>query len=100
MLAIAFESVVKLVAIVGVGIFVSWGLFDGIGELTVLVGHSPNISAIVDRPPAASMWISLIVTTLTTVFFLPQQFHVSVVETATKAMCAQPRGSSRSISSP
>ena len=31
--AIAFESVVKLLAFLAVGVFVTWGLFDGAGDL-------------------------------------------------------------------
>ena len=31
--AIAFESVVKLLAFLAVGVFVTWGLFDGLGDL-------------------------------------------------------------------
>ena len=31
--AIAFESLVKLLAFLAVGVFVVWGLFDGLGDL-------------------------------------------------------------------
>ena len=31
--AIAFESVIKLVAFLAVGVFVTFGLFDGFGDL-------------------------------------------------------------------
>src|SRR5699024_7709854 len=34
--AVAFESLVKLIAFLVLGIYVTWGLFDGLGELMAL----------------------------------------------------------------
>lgn len=80
MLVIAFEGIVKLLAFLCVGFFVCWSMFKGIGALTEEVAAHPPIAAVIDKPPDVSMWISLIVTTMASVFFLPRQFHVSVVE--------------------
>lgn len=80
MLAIAVEAVVKLAAFIAVGIFVSWGLFGGIGAMTDEVAKHAAIAAVVDKRPDASLWGALIATTMATIFFMPRQFHVSVVE--------------------
>ena len=49
MMAIAFESLVKLVALLAVGPFVIWGLFDGPGDLAAAVErnvHNPALTAL------------------------------------------------------
>jgi Na+/proline symporter len=44
MLAVAFESVVKLVAFVAVGAFVTWGLFDGFGDIARQAAALPGLA--------------------------------------------------------
>src|ERR1700722_1387194 len=44
-LAIAVESIVKLVAFLAVGAFVVWRLNNGIGDLTEIAGSDPRITA-------------------------------------------------------
>ena len=41
--AIAFESVVKLVAFLAVGAFVTWGLFDGPGDIFARAAARPDL---------------------------------------------------------
>src|SRR5271166_1552814 len=79
-LAIAVESVVKLVAFLAVGAFVIWGLHGGILDLTTAAAANPEIAAIIQTPPDPGIWA---VTTLLSAFaivLLPRQFHVAVVE--------------------
>lgn len=81
--AVAVESVVKLVALVAVGIYVTWGLFDGVGDLFRRVENIlPTASTgIGDGSAAAYMrWSTLTLLTMWAVLFLPRQFHVAVVE--------------------
>ena len=42
--AIAFESLVKLVAFVAVGAWVAWGLYDGFGDIFARVAAEPALS--------------------------------------------------------
>jgi Na+/proline symporter/signal transduction histidine kinase len=79
-LAIAVESIVKLVAFLAVGVFVVWGLNDGIVDLTQAAQSNPRIAAVIQTPPDPAVWG---VTTLLSAFaivLLPRQFHVTVVE--------------------
>src|SRR5688500_4791911 len=49
MMAIAFESIVKLAALLAVGPFVVWGLFDGPGDLAAAVErtvHNPALTTL------------------------------------------------------
>ena len=43
-LAIAFESLVKLLAFLAVGVFVTWGLYDGFGELWSEARQTPELN--------------------------------------------------------
>jgi Na+/proline symporter/signal transduction histidine kinase len=79
-LAIAVESIVKLVAFLAVGGFVVWRLNGGIFDLTEIAQSDPKIAAIIQTPPDPAVWV---VTTLLSAFaivLLPRQFHVAVVE--------------------
>ncbi|MBV8796240.1 MAG: PAS domain-containing hybrid sensor histidine kinase/response regulator, partial [Hyphomicrobiales bacterium] len=79
-LAIAVESIVKLVAFLGVGAFVVWRLNDGLFALTEVAGSDPRIASVIQTPPDPAVWV---VTTLLSAFaivLLPRQFHVAVVE--------------------
>ena len=49
--AIAFESVVKLVAFLAVGVFVTYGMFGGLSDLFRQAAASPELA-----PPAATGW--------------------------------------------
>jgi Na+/proline symporter/signal transduction histidine kinase len=79
-LAIAVESIVKLVAFLAVGAFVVWGLNNGLGDLTAIAHSDPRIASVIQTPPDPAVWV---VTTLLSAFaivLLPRQFHVAVVE--------------------
>ncbi|MCK6432282.1 MAG: histidine kinase [Burkholderiaceae bacterium] len=83
--AIAFESVVKLLAFVAVGVFVTWGLFGGAGELFERVLADPELKELLSlappgRPFAYAQWFALTVLSMLSVLFLPRQFQVMVVE--------------------
>src|SRR5271157_2627624 len=79
-LAIAVESIVKLIAFLAVGAFVIWKLNGGIVDLTEIAQSNPRIAAVIQTPPVPAVWV---VTTLLSAFaivLLPRQFHVAVVE--------------------
>jgi Na+/proline symporter/signal transduction histidine kinase/CheY-like chemotaxis protein len=79
-LAIATESIVKLVAFMAVGAFVVWGLFDGLGDLAALAQASPKISAIMQTRPDAATWLTTTALSASAILLLPRQFHVTIVE--------------------
>src|SRR5580658_893941 len=79
-LAIAVESIVKLVAFLAVGAFVVWRLNGGIVDLIEIAQADPRIARVIQTPPDPAVWV---VTTLLSAFaivLLPRQFHVAVVE--------------------
>src|SRR5690606_22612654 len=80
MLAIAFESPVKLLAFLAVGVVVTFGLFDGFTALCEQAKASPELEAFWQEDVN---WPAMLVQTylaMVAVVCLPRQFHVTVVE--------------------
>src|SRR5262249_36187561 len=80
MLAIATESIVKLVAFVGVGIFVTFWMFDGPRLLFAQAMERPDTAAVLTRDPAPDTLLAMTLLSLFAIVLLPRQFHVTVVE--------------------
>ena len=84
MTAVAVESVVKLGAFLIVGVYVTWGLFGGIGDLFGRAAAHPEWSRLLtlDQPTTASYsrWTAMLLISMLAVMFLPRQFHVLVVQ--------------------
>ncbi|MFO1083280.1 MAG: ATP-binding protein [Reyranellaceae bacterium] len=80
MLAIAFESVVKLLALLTVGPFVLFVLFEGPADLLARVEQVPAVADRLAREGSPLTWV--VTTLLSGMAFLclPRQFHVAVVE--------------------
>jgi signal transduction histidine kinase/Na+/proline symporter len=81
--AVALESVVKLVAFLAVGATITWGMFDGIGDLFTRAAAHPEYRRLLTFDAGAggyTAWFSLLYLSLASVMFLPRQFHVMVVE--------------------
>ena len=85
MTALAAEAVLRVVAIVAVGIFACWGLHTGIGDLTTIVGRAPPIAEVVRTTPVPSRWLPLVLVTMGAALVMPRQFHVSIVENRNEA---------------
>ncbi|HYC25031.1 MAG TPA: PAS-domain containing protein, partial [Roseiarcus sp.] len=79
-LAVAAESVVKLVAFLAVGAFVVWGLFGGLGELAHIAEQDPSIAGVMRTPPDAANWLVTTLLSALAILLLPRQFHVMIVE--------------------
>ncbi|MDY6815085.1 MAG: PAS domain-containing hybrid sensor histidine kinase/response regulator [Pseudomonadota bacterium] len=78
--AIAFESLIKLVAFVAVGLFVGFGLYNGFGDLFGQVRAADLTGALTTdslEPPA---FITQTLVAMLAIICLPRQFHVMVVE--------------------
>lgn len=80
MLAIATESIIKLIAFLAVGIFVVFNLFDGPADLYRAATQNPDVVAVFSKPPAGGPWITMIFLSFVCALLLPRQFHVAVVE--------------------
>lgn len=79
--AVAFESAIKLVAFLAVGIFVTFGLFEGFGDLFRRVAEHPDLARLVEADTSrAGTWSALILLSGLAVVFLPRQFQIMVVE--------------------
>jgi Na+/proline symporter/signal transduction histidine kinase len=81
--AIAFESVVKLLAFSAAGIFITFIMFDGPVDLFDWVSHYPETSKLMQLevlPGGYSNWLTLMFLSTMAIMFLPRQFQVLVVE--------------------
>lgn len=82
--AIAFESVVKLLAFVAVGVFVCWGLFEGPSTIFARAAADPALAPLtrLGGAPgqAPGQWAALTLLAMFSVILLPRQFQVMVVE--------------------
>src|SRR5882672_10240364 len=80
--AIAFESLVKLLAFIAVGLFVTFWLYDGFGDIFGRVGQENQLSALLTFGEGGSYatWASLTFLSMAAIMFLPRQFQVTVVE--------------------
>lgn len=83
-MAIAVEAVVKLVALIAVGIFVVWGLADGPADILARVEASPIATWQIDP----GRWAGLIFTSAAAILCLPRMFQVMVVENVDEAHLA------------
>ncbi|MFA6313744.1 MAG: sensor histidine kinase [Sterolibacterium sp.] len=78
--AIAFESVVKLLAFVAVGIFVTFGIYDGFADIFARAGAVPKLEALMSFSGNYSSWASLTFLSMAAIMLLPRQFQIAVVE--------------------
>ncbi len=81
--AVAFESLFKLVVFVLVGAVVTFGLFDGPGDLFRQAAAQPDLAALMRFdvvPGGYGGWLSLTFLAMMAFLFLPRQFQVLVVE--------------------
>ncbi len=79
-LAIATESVVKILAFLTVGGFVVYGIFGGFGPLLEQAAQDPRIQSLFSRDLDGAHWLTLIFLSFVGIILLPRQFHVAVVE--------------------
>jgi Na+/proline symporter/CheY-like chemotaxis protein len=85
MLAIAAESIIKLVAFLAVGVFVSFVMFPGPAQLLADAWRHPQAAAALTRAPQAAGFAAMTVLSLFAIVLLPRQFHVAIVENHSEA---------------
>lgn len=85
--AIAFESLVKLLAFIAVGLFVTYGLYDGFSDLFNRARQSPELRSLITLGSSMSYgsWTSLTFLSMLSIMLLPRQFQIAVVENVNEA---------------
>jgi hypothetical protein len=82
--AIAFESLVKLVAFLAVGIFITYGVYGGLADIFARASEHARLAALFAPLGGAggsyASWAWLTVLSMLAVMFLPRQFQIAVVE--------------------
>ncbi len=82
--AIAFESLVKLLAFLAVGAFVTWGLFDGFADIAARAQALPELARLLrleqGGPFDWPQWLATTLLAMLAFLMLPRQFQVMVVE--------------------
>ncbi|MDI4657685.1 sensor histidine kinase [Xanthobacter autotrophicus] len=85
--AVAFESLVKLVAFLAVGLFVTYGLFDGMADIWARAKAVPELASLLRLGGEGgagafgyAQWFTLTLLSMLSVLLLPRQFQMMVVE--------------------
>jgi Na+/proline symporter len=80
--AIALESLVKLVAFLIGGVFVAYWMSDGLGALMTAAANPPrgDISPILERTSGPEVFLTLTLLSAMAIILLPRQFHMAIVE--------------------
>jgi hypothetical protein len=82
--AIAFESLVKLLAFLAVGVFVTFGIYHGFGDVFDRAAAEPRLRAMLTPLEGVAgsyaSWAWLTILSMLAIMFLPRQFQVAVIE--------------------
>jgi Na+/proline symporter/nitrogen-specific signal transduction histidine kinase len=82
--AIAFESLVKLLAFLAVGVFVTFGIYNGFGDLFDRAAADPKLNSMLTPLEGVAggyaSWVWLTILSMMAIMFLPRQFQVTVIE--------------------
>src|ERR1700760_1970625 len=84
MLAVATESIVKLVAFLAAGAFVTFWMFSPV-ELFERAMKTPEAVRAIEYVPSVGNFLTMVLLSFCAIMLLPRQFHVSVVENSTPA---------------
>ena len=82
--AIAFESLVKLLAFLAVGVFVTYGLYNGFTDIFARAHAQPDLRDLMRLEQGTAFawphWFTMSVLAMLAVLMLPRQFQIRVVE--------------------
>jgi Na+/proline symporter/signal transduction histidine kinase len=82
--AIAFESLVKLLAFLAVGVYVTFVIYDGFGDVFARAAADKNLAPMLTPLEGVagnySSWVWLTILSMLAIMFLPRQFQVAVIE--------------------
>ncbi len=80
MLTIAAQSLIKLLALITVGTFIVYFVFDGAVDLIEKSLSHPTTRQVIDEPFAYWVYASHVLLGVCSMFCLPRQFHINFVE--------------------
>jgi Na+/proline symporter/nitrogen-specific signal transduction histidine kinase len=85
-LAVAFESIIKLTAFIAVGLFVTFWLYDGLASITAAT-RDAGYGHLLLMPEGWQYldWFLMVMLSASVIFVLPRQFHVAVIENVDEA---------------
>ena len=81
--SVAFESLIKLTAFFAVGIYVTYGIYNGFGDVFQLAYDKERLQQLFYLESAginSVSWTWLVILSMSAILFLPRQFHMAVVE--------------------
>ena len=82
--AIAFESLVKLLAFLAVGVFVTYGLYNGFTDIFARAHAQPDLRDLMRLEQGTAFawphWFTMTVLAMLALLMLPRQFQIMVVE--------------------
>ena len=86
-LAIAFESVIKLAAFLAVGVYVTYFLYDGFADLFDKANDGAETLRLFQDIGTGgyAQWSTMLILSMFTIICLPRQFQVAVVENVNPA---------------
>jgi Na+/proline symporter/signal transduction histidine kinase/CheY-like chemotaxis protein len=90
MLAVATESIVKLVAFIAAGAFVTFWMFSP-HELAERAMKTPEAVRAIEYVPSIGNFLIMTLLSFCAIVLLPRQFHVSVVENSNSAEVSRAR---------
>src|SRR5580765_4685675 len=90
MLAVATESIVKLVAFLTAGAFVTFWMFTPV-ELIERAMKTPEAVRAINYAPSIGNFLTMTLLSFCAIMLLPRQFHVSVVENSSPAEVSRAR---------
>jgi Na+/proline symporter/signal transduction histidine kinase len=90
MLAVATESIVKLVAFLTAGAFVTFWMFGPV-ELIEQAMKTPEAVRAINYVPSIGNFATMLLLSFCAIVLLPRQFHVSVVENSSDAEVGRAR---------
>ncbi|MCH7397312.1 sensor histidine kinase [Belliella sp. DSM 107340] len=80
-MAVAFESIFKLIAFLIVGVFVTYFVFDGFTDIfSKAAAEGLNHLFVMQGENSASEWFWMSVLSMMAILFLPRQFQMGVIE--------------------
>src|SRR6202008_3389711 len=90
MLAVATESIIKLVAFITAGAFVTFWMFSPV-ELIERAMKTPEAVRAINYSPSLGNFLTMTLLSFCAIMLLPRQFHVTVVENSSDAEVGRAR---------
>ena len=85
MFAIGVESAIKLLAFLIAGFFISYVMFNGVGDILAQVAARPDIVPFLDRSSGIANLLTMAMLSMLIILLLPRQFYVTIVENTHEA---------------